>query len=97
MKASRERGIFKIMPRDGAKACKTISLDRRHLGLVMEEGPFVDHGNMKERIVSFENQKYVYEWYSNAKLEVGKTNKQILSPVIENKLCHQRLALEVKK
>ena len=36
----------------------------------MEEGKFVDHGNMKERIANFENQEYVCEFSSNARLEV---------------------------
>ena len=42
-----------MLPTDGARAYKTISLDRRQLGLVVEEGQFVDHGNMTERIVNF--------------------------------------------
>ena len=62
---------MKILPADGAIACKPISLDRRKLGLVLEEGQNVDHGNMKEGIVNLVNQKYVYEWSSNTKLEVG--------------------------
>ena len=50
LKANRERGIFKILPTDVTRACKHISLDKRQLGLVREEGQIVDHGNMKERV-----------------------------------------------
>ena len=54
-----ERGSFNIFPTDGARACKPISLDRRKLGLVREEGQIVDHDNMKERLVTFGDPEYV--------------------------------------
>ena len=38
LKASNERGIFQILPTDGARACMPIGLDRRQLGLVREKG-----------------------------------------------------------
>ena len=50
LKASRERVDFKILPIDGAKVCKPIGLDRRQLGLVREEGQFVDIGNMRKKV-----------------------------------------------
>ena len=67
---SRERGSFQILPTDGAGACKPISLDRRHLDLVRDEWEMVDHGNMRETVVTFGNQEYVPKWY--CKLQVGK-------------------------
>ena len=51
-----ERGTFKIMPIDGARACRPIGLDRRQVDLVREGGQIVDHGNMKEWVVIFGNQ-----------------------------------------
>ena len=59
LKTSRDRGSFKILPTDGARACKPNCLDKRQLGLVREEGEMVDHGNMKERVVTFGNQDYL--------------------------------------
>ena len=47
--ASRTRGNLKILPTDGATACRLIPLDRRQLGLVREEGQIVNHGNMKNQ------------------------------------------------
>ena len=47
------------MPTDGAIACRPIGLDRIQLGLVREEGKIVNHGNMKEKVVTFGNQEYV--------------------------------------
>ena len=54
LKASRERVDFKILPIDGAKVCKPIGLDRRQLGLVREEGQFVDIGNMRKKGIFYE-------------------------------------------
>ena len=51
--------MLKILPTDGARACRPIGLDRRQLGMEREEGEIVDHGNMKERLVTFGNQEYV--------------------------------------
>ena len=39
-----------ILPTDGARACRQIGLDKRQLGLVMEERQIVDHGYIKERV-----------------------------------------------
>ena len=49
-------GILHI---DGARECRPIGLDRRQLDLVREGGQIVDHRDMKEWVVTFENQKYV--------------------------------------
>ena len=59
LKASRVRGSFKIPPTDGSRVCRPIGLKRRQLDLVREEGEIVDHGNVKERVVTFEKQEYV--------------------------------------
>ena len=53
LKAIRYRGIFKILPSDGTIMCRPIGLNMRQLGLVREEGKFVEHGNLKERVVTF--------------------------------------------
>ena len=53
LKACRERGNFKILPIDGARTCRTISLLRKQLGLVREEGQIMDHCIIKG------NQEYV--------------------------------------
>ena len=50
---------FKILPSDGARACKPISLYMRHLGLVGKDWQITDHSNMKERVVTFGHQDYV--------------------------------------
>ena len=44
LKAIREKAIFQILPTDGARVCWKIGLDRRQLGLEMEEVQIVDHG-----------------------------------------------------
>ena len=62
LKASGERGYIKNLPQDGRRAFRPISLDRRQLGLVREEGQIVDHGNMNERLVIDGNKEYVQEW-----------------------------------
>ena len=72
MKGSRERGSFKILPTNGARVYKPISLDRRQIGLIMEEGQIVYHGNEKERVVTFGNQEYVLYCYCNTTLQVGE-------------------------
>ena len=41
-----------ILLTDGVRACRLISLDRRQLSLLREEGQDVDNGNMKERVPS---------------------------------------------
>ena len=50
MKATRERGYFEILPLDGVRSYRPISLARRQI---------VDSINMKERSVTFGNQVYV--------------------------------------
>ena len=47
-----ETGKIKILPTDGAQACRPIGLDRRQLGMIREEGTIVDYENMKERLVT---------------------------------------------
>ena len=47
-----------ILPRDGDRACRLISLDWRQLSLVREEGQIVEHRNMNKRAVTFGNQEY---------------------------------------
>ena len=59
LKASRVRGSFKIPPTDGSRVCRPIGLKWRQLGRVREEREIVDHGNVKERVVTFEKQEYV--------------------------------------
>ena len=54
-----ESDIFKILPTDGAKACRPMDLDRRQLGLVREGGEIGDKGNMKYRVVVFRKEEYV--------------------------------------
>ena len=59
MKANRKRGSFKNLPTDGVRAFRPIALVRRQVRLVREDGQIVDHGNMKERLVTYGNQDYV--------------------------------------
>ena len=42
-----ERGIFKVLPTHGTRACEPISLDGEKKGLVREEGQVLSHVNMK--------------------------------------------------
>ena len=48
MKECSERGYFKILPIDGTRVCRPISLKRRQLGLVRNEGQVEDHENINE-------------------------------------------------
>ena len=59
LKASSERGSFNILLKDGFRVCRPIGMQRRQLGLVREEDQIVDHGYMKERIITLGNQVYV--------------------------------------
>ena len=45
-----ERGKFKIIPPDGTRVCRPISLDKRQLGRVTEEGKIMDYKNMKYEV-----------------------------------------------
>ena len=52
VKLAGSEAASKFYPTDGDGACKLISLDRKQLFLVMEEGQIVDHGNIKERVAN---------------------------------------------
>ena len=45
-----------ILPIDGAQACRPISINRKKLEVVREEGKIVNHGNIRKWMVLFGKQ-----------------------------------------
>ena len=63
----RKGGQCWVLPLYRRKACRLISLQRRQLGLLREEGKIVDNGNLKKMLVTQKKQEYVQYQSFNTK------------------------------
>ena len=89
LKASMERGSFKILTTNGARACRPLGLDGKQLCRVRKVRQIVDHGNIREGVSNFGKQEYVKEMSCNAKLQAGKTCTLYLT----HRICYAGLLL----